>query len=77
MEKARSDHYFRAFFAKDPKKQNIYEKVLIKYIGSLDFVSDFQKLSSVGKNSLYIDRGVVRKGNEYPYQRPAKSVDFA
>ncbi|MCE8158884.1 MAG: hypothetical protein I3270_00125 [Candidatus Moeniiplasma glomeromycotorum] len=61
LKKAKSDHYFRAFFAKDPKKQNIYEKVLIKYINSLDFVSNFQKLSSGGKNALYIDRGVVRK----------------
>ena len=74
--KAKNDPYFRAFFAKDPKKQNIYEKIMAKYINSLSFVSDFQNLSSGGKNALYLDRGVIRKGSEYPHNKPAKSVDF-
>jgi hypothetical protein len=77
LEKAKNDYLFRAFFAKDPKKQNIYEKVLVKYIISLKFVSDFKKLSSGGKNSLYIDRGVIRKGSDYPHSKPAKSVDLS
>jgi len=77
LEKAKNDYLFRAFFAKDPKKQNIYEKVLVKYISSLKFVSDFKKLSSGGKNALYIDRGVIRKGSDYPHSKPAKSVDFS
>lgn len=76
FEKAKKDYLFRAFFAKDPKKQNIYEKSLAKYINSLEFVSDFKKLNSGGKNALYIDRGVIRKGSEYPHDKPAKSVDF-
>lgn len=76
FEKAKHDYLFRAFFAKDPKKQNIYETSLAKYINSLEFVSDFKKLSSGGKNALYIDRGVIRKGSEYPHDKPAKSVDF-
>ncbi len=76
LEKAKNDYLFRAFFAKDPKKQNIYENYLIKYINSLEFVSDFQKLNSGGKSVLYIDRGVVRKGSEYPHDKPAKSIDF-
>lgn len=75
--KAKSDQYFRACFAKDPKKQNIYEKILAEHISSLSFVSNFQKLSSGGKNALYIDRGVLRKGREYPHNKPAKSVDFS
>lgn len=74
--KAKSDFYFRAFFTKDPKKQNIYEKILTKHVTSFPFISNFQKLSSGGKNALYIDRGVLRKGNEYPHNKPAKSVDF-
>ncbi|CAI2161752.1 1313_t:CDS:2 [Funneliformis geosporum] len=57
----------------DPKKQNIYEILLAQYISSLKFVSDFQKLNNGGKNALYIDRGVIRKGNEYPHDKPAKS----
>jgi len=77
LEKAKSDHLFRAFFAKDPKKQNIYENSLAKYISSLKFVSDFQKLNSGGKKALYIDRGVIRKGSEYPHDKPTKSVDFS
>ncbi|CFW93086.1 Conserved protein of unknown function [endosymbiont DhMRE of Dentiscutata heterogama] len=76
FEKAKSDYLFRAFFAKDPKKQNIYEKALANYLNSLEFVTNFQKLSSGGKNARYIDRGVVRKGSEYPHNKPAKSVDF-
>jgi hypothetical protein len=74
--KAQSDPHFRAFFAKDPKKQNIYEKTLGKYINSFPFVFNFQQLSSGGKNALYIDRGVIRRGSEYPHEKPAKSVDF-
>jgi len=77
LEKAKSDHLFRAFFAKDPKKQNIYEKILVKYINSLEFISIFQKLNNGGKNALYIDRGVIRKGSDYPHSKPAKSVDFS
>ncbi|RHZ36118.1 hypothetical protein [endosymbiont GvMRE of Glomus versiforme] len=75
--KAKGYQYFRAFFAKDPKKQNIYEKILTEHITSFPFVSNFQKLSSGGKNALYIDRGVLRKGSEYPHNKPAKSVDFS
>ncbi|KLL02476.1 MAG: hypothetical protein MRERC_1c066 [Mycoplasmataceae bacterium RC_NB112A] len=77
LEKAKCDFYFRTFFAKDPKKQNICEKVLVKYICSLDFVSDFQKLPNGGKNALYIDRVAVRKGSGYPHQKPVKSANFA
>ena len=77
MEKAKNDALFRAFFAKDPKKQNIYESLVTKYIKSLEFVSDFQKLSSSGKNAWYIDRGNVRKGSEFSHNKPAKSVDFS
>jgi len=49
---------------------------LAKHINSLEFVSDFQKLNNSGKNALYIDRRVIRKGSEYPHDKPAKSVDF-
>ena len=77
LEKAKKDQLFRAFFAKDPKKQNIYENSLVKYISSLEFVSKFRKLSSGGKNALYIDRGVIRKKSEYCDEKPpSKSVDF-
>jgi len=76
FEKAQKDPYFRAWFAKDAKKQNICEKILAKHINSLEFVCDFQKLSSGGKNALYIDRGNVRKGSDFTHQKPAKSVDF-
>jgi len=63
FDKAKSDSYFRAFFAKDPKKQNIYEKILANYISSFPFISNFKKLNSGGKGALYIDRGVLRKGS--------------
>ena len=76
FEKAKVDHLFRAFFAKDAKKQNIYEKVLVRHINSLSLIYKFKKLNSGGKNALYIDRGVIRKGSEYPHNKPAKSVDF-
>jgi len=76
FEKVKNDHYFRAFFAKDAKKQNIYEKILANHISSFPFISNFKKLNSGGKNSLHIDRGVLRKGSEYPHNKPAKSIDF-
>lgn len=76
LEKAKSDHLFRAFFAKDPKKQNIYESLVAQYLKSWELVSDFKKLSSSGKNALYVDRGNIRKGNEFSHHKPAKSIDF-
>ncbi|CAG8698066.1 15694_t:CDS:2, partial [Racocetra persica] len=72
---AKSDQHFRACFAKDPKKQNIYEKILAEYISSLSFVSNFQKLSSSGKNALYIDRGVLRKGETIQFYAFHKYIE--
>lgn len=74
--KVKSDHHFRACFAKEAKKQNIYEKALSNYISSLLFVSDFQKLPNGGKNALYVDHGDIRKRSEYSWKPTTKSIDF-
>ncbi|CAG8724776.1 8829_t:CDS:2, partial [Cetraspora pellucida] len=75
FKKAKSDYLFRAFFAKDPKKQNIYEKALANYLNSLEFITNFKKLSSGGKNARYIDRGVVRKGEMIKFYAYHKYIE--
>jgi hypothetical protein len=74
--KSQKDDYFRAFFSKDPKKQNFYEKTLADYIRNLQFVFDFRELASSGKDALYLDRGMIRKESDYFEDKPAKSIDF-
>lgn len=61
FEKAQNDLYFRAFFVKDPKKQNIYESLVAKYIKSLDFVFDFKKLSGAARMLCILTAGMLGK----------------
>lgn len=42
--------------AREARRQNIHEKHVAAYISSMDQVSDFEKLPSVGPNALYLNR---------------------
>ena len=62
-----------AVFAKDPNKQNFYEKTAAKYISKIEGVRNFKNL---GNQELYICGGVVfgkEKLEQYP---KAKTIDF-
>ena len=65
-----------AFFAKDPSKQNIYEKAAAEYIGRMSGVADFQNLPT---NKLVISNGAVmekRQLVEIGGASTAKTIDF-
>lgn len=72
----RTNEHLRAFFAKDPKKQNIYEKIAAQYIESLEGVSHFEKLP---QKALYICNGGILNEDakrKTGVNTTAKTIDF-
>lgn len=69
-EKILNDDMYAEFFVKDPSKQNIYEKLVAKYISSLENVSEFKNLPSTTK--LYIVDGIITNKKN----KDVKSIDF-
>ena len=65
-----------SIFAKDPSKQNFYEKTAAEYIKQIKGVKDFINLSNSGENALFIDKDNVRKRSDFVGELPSKSVDF-
>ena len=64
------DDMFVANFAKDPSKQNIYEKLAVQFIKSIPFISKFVNLPNNTK--LFVVNGEItsKRDNE------VKSIDF-
>src|SRR3989344_5573262 len=54
--KIRRDKIFRAHFAKDPGKQNIYQALAAKYIQNIKGVKNFV---SLGNNAKVVSSGAV------------------
>jgi hypothetical protein len=69
-DKIMTDDMYAEIFAKDPGKQNIFEKLASQYISELDLVSDFVNLPNSAK-IFVVDGLVVNKR-----QNDVKSVDF-
>lgn len=69
-DKIMSDDMYAEIFAKDPSKQNIYEKLAAKYISNLDNVSNFRNLPNNTKMFI-VDGFVVKKR-----KNDVKSIDF-
>lgn len=69
-EKIMSDDMYAEIFAKDPSKQNIYEKLAAKYISDLDIVSNFRNLPNSAK--MFVVEGFVVNTR----QNDVKSIDF-
>ncbi len=61
-----------AFFSKDPKKQNVYEKIAANYIKKIQGVTNFQNLPN---NKFFVVNGkIVTK--EHKQLSNAKTIDF-
>ena len=69
-QKILEDDMYAEFFAKDPAKQNIYEKLVANYINGLLNVEDFKNLPNSAK--LYIVNGKICSKKE----NDVKSIDF-
>jgi hypothetical protein len=65
-----SDDMYAEIFAKDPNKQNIYEKLAAQYIKTIPDVQNFKNLPN--NYDLFVVDGVItnKRGND------VKSVDF-
>lgn len=68
--KIMEDDMYAEFFAKDPSKQNIYERLAADYISNLDNVTDFRNLPNSIKMFI-VDGKIVSER-----QREVKSIDF-
>ena len=79
VRKINSDEMFAVTFATDPARQNLYENLAGDYIKSIEFISQFKKLSHSGKDALYIIKGSVIDGETKASSggsTEAKSIDF-
>ena len=70
VEKILGDDMFAVFFAKEPSKQNIYEKIAAKYVSSLESVSGFENYPNSIK--LFVINGNITNKRE----NDVKSIDF-
>ena len=74
--KIKKDRMFRAHFAKDPGRQNLYEKLAGQYIKSIKGVKNFEKLGSNLKvilNGAVMTRAQLRQLGGVD---EAKTIDF-
>ena len=69
-EKIMIDDMYAEIFAKDPAKQNIYEKTAAKYLSSVDYIENFENLPNNAKVFVYNGKIVSRSYNNM------KSIDF-
>lgn len=79
LENIRTNKIVRAFFAKNPNKQNIYEKIAGDFIRGMG-AENFRQLST---SELYVTEGVIMAREELkaymrtnPETKPCKTVDF-
>lgn len=76
-DKIKNDEIFRCFFAKDPSKQNLYQKLATIFIKNLKIVKEFEVLPSGGKNALYLINGKMFNGETLENRtKDIKSIDF-
>jgi len=65
-----TDDMYAEIFAKDPAKQNIYEKLAAQYISKLEKVSDFRNLPNSAK--VFVAGGLITSER----LNDVKSIDF-
>lgn len=68
--KIMTDDLYAEWFAKDPAKQNIYEKLAAEYISSIDCVEEFKNLPNSAKMFIVEGRVTSERLND------VKSIDF-
>lgn len=76
-QKILSDEIFRCVFAKDPNKQNLFQKLAAEHICNISTVKEFRVLPSGGRNAIYLLNGKIFTGNQLKNQtKEIKSIDF-
>jgi predicted P-loop ATPase len=65
-----TDDFFAETFAKDPAKQNIYEKLAAEYVSSIECVNDFKNLANSSK--MFVINGEITDQR----LNDVKSIDF-
>lgn len=76
IKELKTNEIIQAFFAKDPTRQNIYEKVAGKIIQNINGVENFKNLPN---NSLYLIGGVVineKEKTQRGFRSKTKTIDF-
>ena len=71
--KIKKDKMFRAHFAKDPGRQNLYENLAARYIRGIKGVKNFKNL---GNNQKVIQNGAVMTRAQLGGVDEAKTIDF-
>jgi len=71
--KIQNDYMYATFFAKDPLKQNLAEKLQFKLL-KLKY-TNIKKLPDNGKNSIYISDGNIINSSDIKHKN-TKSIDF-
>ncbi len=76
--KIREDEMFAAWFAKEPRRQSLHERIAAEFLMTFPELRNFEQLPQSGKNALHINRdGEIRKRSEIQGDPPSKSLDFA
>ena len=72
--------YFKYAFAKDPVRQNLYERLALDFLSNLPLLKDVVKLAPNGEKSLFVHKGILTLGENIPRTQRAesksKSIDF-
>ena len=75
-----SSKYFRFAFAKDPNRQNIYEKAALDFLRCIPLIKDITKLPLSGEKALFVSNGILTLGENTSRTRreehKSKSIDF-
>jgi hypothetical protein len=75
--KIENDNMFKAWFAKEPRRQGFYEIVAGEYLKQFDLMRNFQILNKGGESAEYITSdGHFLNGKELQDSAIAKSMDF-
>lgn len=77
QDKIRNDKMFRAWFAKEPRRQGFHELVAGEYLKQFDIITNFEILNKGGDNAEYITSdGHIVDGKNLQDKAIAKSLDF-
>lgn len=68
------DEFAISIFMKDPKRQNVYERILLDYLTENGI--NVKKLPASGKNALYCKSGRIENIQKKERPKELKSLDF-
>ena len=72
--------FFKYTFAKDPNRQNIYEKAAFEFLCNIPLIKDVRKLAPGGEKAYFVVNGQLTPGEKtsrtHREQHKSKSIDF-